>query len=106
MEPHITQQTKNMRLLISLEENLAMILHSLVFWIRVGACYRWDNAFSAADGKRIALFHPKESGSEFYEYKGFYSDYKFTYIGVGFQGRLSDGRVYNDFGLKKAILNN
>ena len=33
---------------------------------------RWyfPNAFAAADGKHI---HPKESGSEFFECKGFYS---------------------------------
>lgn len=38
-------------------------------------CNRWHfpNAFAAADGKRMALFHPKESSSEFCNYKRFYS---------------------------------
>ena len=78
---------------------------------------RWyfPNAFAAADEIHIALFHPKESSSEFYGYKGFYSvvslplvdyDYEFTYIDVGCQRRLSDGKVYNNFVLKKATLNN
>ena len=75
----------------------------------------FPNTFAAADGKDIALFYPRESGSELYEYKGFYSvvslplvdyDYEFTNIDVGCQGRLSDLGVYNNFGLKKAILNN
>ena len=58
---------------------------------------RWHfpNVFKAADGKHIALLHPLGSGSEFYNYKGFYSvillalvdyDYKFMYIDVGCQG--------------------
>ena len=36
---------------------------------------RWHfpNVFAAADGKHIALFHPRSSESEFYNYKGFYS---------------------------------
>ena len=78
---------------------------------------RWHfpNAFAEADGKHIALFHPNGSGTEFYNYKGFYSvvllaivdyDYKFIYIDVGCQGRISDGRVYNNSTLKEAILNN
>ena len=36
---------------------------------------RWQflNAYTAADGKHIALFHTFYSGSEFYSYKGFFS---------------------------------
>ena len=76
-------------------------------WLRISECTknRWQfpNAFAAADGKHTAIDHPHNSGSEFYNYKGFYSivlmavvdyDYKFIYADVGYQGRISDGGVY------------
>ena len=77
---------------------------------------RWNfpNAFAAADGKHIALFHPVGSGSEYYNYKGFYSlvllafvdyDYKFLLIDVGCQGRISDGDVFSNSAKCLAIKN-
>lgn len=77
---------------------------------------RWQfpNSFAAADGKHIGLFHPHGSGSEFYNYKGFYSlvllalvdyDYKFLYIDVGCQGRISDGGVFRNSTLFHALEN-
>ena len=49
---------------------------------------RWNflNVFAAADNKHITLFHLEGSGSEYYDYKGFYFfafidyDYKFLLI--------------------------
>ena len=78
---------------------------------------RWQfpNAFGAMDGKHIGLFHPHDSGSEYYNYKGFYSlvmlalvdfDYRFTFIDVGCQGRISDGGVFRNSSLCKAINTN
>ena len=67
------------------------------------------------DGKYISLFHSKGSGSEYYNYKEFFSlvmlalvdqDYKFTFIDVGCQGRISDGGVYSNCSLSNAIENN
>ena len=62
---------------------------------------RWNypNCFSAADGKHIAIVKPKHFGSDFYNYKCFYSvvlmvlvdyDYKFLAIDVGVPRRISD----------------
>ena len=78
---------------------------------------RWQfpNCFGAADGKHIAIIHPKNSGSEFYNYKGFFSivllalvdhDYKFLFADVGCQGRISDGGVYRHSFLHQAIEKN
>lgn len=79
---------------------------------------RWyfPNAFVLAGGKQIALFQPKESASEFNNYKGFYSvallalvnyNYKFMYIDVVCPWSISDRGVYNNSRLQKeAIWNN
>ena len=77
---------------------------------------RWNfpNCIGAADGKHIAALKPKHSGSDFYNYEGFYSvdllafvdyDYRFLAADVGVQGRISDGGVFKNstmyFDLKK-----
>ncbi len=88
------------------------ILLSLVMkkgWLKLSraAEERWQfpNAYAAADGKHISIYHPQNSGSSFYNYKGFYSivllalfdyDYKFLFVDVGCQGRISDGGVYRN----------
>ena len=67
--------------------------------------WQFPNCIGAADGKHIAIIHPYNSGSEFYNYKGFFSivllaivdyDYKFIFADVGCQGRISDGGVYRN----------
>ena len=75
---------------------------------------RWQfpNCIGAADGKHIPILHPKDSGSDFYNYKGFFSivllaivdyDYKFLFVDVGCQGRISDGGIYRNSSFKKAL---
>ena len=76
---------------------------------------RWQfpNCIGAADGKHVSILHPTSSGSEFYNYKGFYSivllalvdhDYQFLYVDVGCQGRISDGGVYRHSSFYSALV--
>lgn len=67
--------------------------------------WQFPNCIGAADGKHISIIHPVNSGSEFFNYKGFFSivllaivdfDYKFIFADVGCQGRISDGGVYRN----------
>lgn len=78
---------------------------------------RWQfpNCIAAADGKHIAIINPAEGGSEFFNYKNFFSivllaivdyDYKFVFVDVGCQGRISDGGVYRNSYFYRAIEEN
>ena len=66
----------------------------------------------ALDGKHVALKCPANSGSKFYNYKGFYSiilmalvdaDYKFIWVECGTNGGASDRQIFNNCDLKDAI---
>ena len=76
--------------------------------------WRFPNAYEAIDSKHIALFHPRDIALEFYNYKGFYSlvlmatvdyNYKFVYVDVGCQGRISVGGVFRNTSFCKALEN-
>ena len=67
---------------------------------------RWQfpNAYAAVDGKHIGVICPPDSGSDFYNYKGFYSvvlmafvdfDYRFIFA-KGAQGKISDGGIFRN----------
>lgn len=73
------------------------------------------NCLGALDGKHIAIKAPKHSGSMFFNYKGFFSivflalvdaDYKFSFVDVGSNGRISDGGVLRESCLQAALDNN
>lgn len=77
--------------------------------------WNFPNCIGAIDGKHIALVAPFHSGSEFFNYKGFFSivlmavvdaNYNFIYVNVGCQGRISDGGVFNNTFFKKALEEN
>lgn len=76
--------------------------------------WNYPCALGAIDGNHIAIRPPPESGSEFYNYKHFFSvfmlalvdaDYKFLYVDVGAPGRSGDAGVYAQCTLKRALEN-
>ena len=78
---------------------------------------RWQfpNAYATADGKHIALLHLFHSGSEFHNYKGFFSivlmvlvdyDYKFIYVEVRCQGCISYSGVFRNSSFYEKMVNN
>lgn len=85
-------------------------------WLQVAEGYekiwQFSHCIGAIDGKHIVIQAPPASGSEFYNYKGFFSivlmavvdaNYKIIYINIGCQGRISDGGVFHNSMLYKKL---
>ncbi|XP_013419995.1 putative nuclease HARBI1 [Lingula anatina] len=78
---------------------------------------RWNYpcCVGAVDGKHIAIKQPDDSGSEYFNYKHFFSvilldvvdaNYKFIYVDVGAPGRAGDAGVFNESTINRALLDN
>ena len=76
----------------------------------------WDfpNCIGALDGKHIAIECPDNSGSNYYNYKKFYSlvlmamcdsRYCFTLVDIGNFGRDNDAHIFNNSMMGKAFIN-
>ena len=88
-------------------------------WLELSEAWyrRWNfpHVIGAIDGKHVACKAPPDSGSDYYNYKGFFSiilfamvssDYKFLWIDVSGMGSSSDAHIYNNSELKQGLENN
>lgn len=87
-------------------------------WLKVADRY-WElwnlpNCVGAIDGKHIKIKAPPNSGSSFYNYKGYFSivlmavsdaDGLFLSVDIGEYGRNSDGRALKESEFGKALFN-
>ena len=71
-----------------------------------GFATRWNfhHCVGAIDGKHVAIQKPRNSGSQYYNYKNFFSvvlmaavdaNYQFLWCSVGHPGRSSDAGIFN-----------
>ena len=75
---------------------------------------RWNvsHAVGAIDGKHITMKKRKKSGSDYYNYKGFFSlvllalvnsEYRFLCVNAGSNGSSSDAQIFNRSDLREKI---
>lgn len=77
--------------------------------------WNFPHVIGAIDGKHIAMRAPANSGSDYYNYKDYFSvillavvtyDYKFLWVDVSGKGSSSDAHIYNQSALKEALEKN
>ena len=75
---------------------------------------RWNvpHAVGAIDGRHVAMKKPKKTGSDFLNYKGFFSlvllalvdaEYRFLWIDCESSGSSSDAHIFNRSNLREKI---
>ena len=78
---------------------------------------RWQllNCVGTGDGKHIRIKCPRNSGSQYFNYKGYFSivlmsfvgpKYEFLFVDAGCQGSVSDGEVLRSTELWRALKEN
>ena len=81
------------------------------FWTR----WNFPNCVGSIDGKRIEIQAPYKSGSEFYNYKNYFSvvlfavcdaHYRFIYVDIGSYGSEGDAGIYASSTFGKALNEN
>ena len=77
--------------------------------------WNFPNCIGAMDGKHVMIRPPSSSGSYYFNYKHSFSivllavvdaDYKFLYVDIGCNGRISDGGVFRNSTLSTALEQN
>ena len=77
--------------------------------------WNFPNCIGALDGKHVNIKPPANSGSYHYNYKQRFSivlmalvdaDYRFIYVDIRCNGRVSDGAVFRYCTLSSALENN
>jgi len=76
------------------------------------ALWNFPHAVGATDGKHVVLQCPRNSASEYFNYKNVFSivlfalvdaDYNFIFVGAGCQRRISDSSVFTNTELYKKL---
>ncbi|KAL2102135.1 hypothetical protein ACEWY4_001303 [Coilia grayii] len=102
-----------------LQPNYIKVPSTIEEWNNIATRFeeKWNfpHCIGALDGKHISIQPPPNSGSHYFNYKGFNSivllaladaDLTFIYIDVGTNGRVSDGGVWAKCGLSQALEQN
>ncbi len=97
-------------------EHLIVCPSTEVEWRTIATRFalRWNfhHTLGAIDGKHIRIRKPDKSGSQFYNYKQYFSiillaivdaDYRFMYVETGAPGRGSDAGLFRETGLFWAL---
>lgn len=87
-------------------------------WLQISDEYekKWNfpHCLGSMDGKHCAIQCPMNTGSDYFNYKSFFSivlfalvdaDYCFLYADVGCQGRISDGGVFRNTSFYQKMVN-